>query len=90
MSPRFVAQVSLPVISARYELFVCLLKQHEVLRRFIDALEEKDGETTPPGLQPVLRRMCALYGLWSLERQLTTLYQGQMAILLSFLVWRDS
>ena len=26
----------------------------------------------------------------SLERQLTTLCQGQMAILLSFLVWRDS
>ena len=83
---RFHCPSSLPDMNC---LFVCLFKQHEVLRRFIDALEEKDGETTPPSLRPVLRHMCALYGLWSLERQLTTLYQGQLAILLSFLVWRD-
>lgn len=45
-------------------------------------LEEKDGEATPAQLQPVLRRMCALYGLWSLERNLTSLYQGLYEMLL--------
>ncbi|KAK7087889.1 peroxisomal acyl-coenzyme A oxidase 3-like [Littorina saxatilis] len=50
--------------------------EHEVIRRFMGILEEKDGEATPAQLQPVLRRMCALYGLWSLERNLTSLYQG--------------
>ncbi|XP_076452929.1 LOW QUALITY PROTEIN: peroxisomal acyl-coenzyme A oxidase 3-like [Babylonia areolata] len=50
--------------------------EHEVLRRFMGVLTEKEGEATPEPLQPVLRRMCALYGLWSLEKHLTTLYQG--------------
>ncbi|KAK7474378.1 hypothetical protein BaRGS_00034426 [Batillaria attramentaria] len=50
--------------------------EHEVLRRFIATLTEKNGEETPGDLQPVLRGMCALYGLWSLEKHLATLYQG--------------
>lgn len=50
--------------------------EHEVLRRFVGIVKEKDGEKTPSDLQPVLGRLCSLYGLWSLERHLTTLYQG--------------
>lgn len=50
--------------------------EHEVLRRFVGILKEKDGVEPPQDLYPVLRRLSALYGLWSLERHLTTLYQG--------------
>ncbi|KAL8581251.1 hypothetical protein ACOMHN_038351 [Nucella lapillus] len=50
--------------------------EHEVLRRFMAVIEDKEGEATPAKLQPILRRMCALFGLWSLEKHLTTLYQG--------------
>ncbi|XP_053716978.1 peroxisomal acyl-coenzyme A oxidase 3 isoform X1 [Synchiropus splendidus] len=47
--------------------------EHECLRRFDDAVR---AESTPAGLKPVLRRMCALYGLWSLSNHMATLYQG--------------
>lgn len=50
--------------------------EHEVLRRFMGVITEKDGEATPANLQPVLRSLCALYGLWSLEKHMATLYQG--------------
>ncbi|PVD31700.1 hypothetical protein C0Q70_07118 [Pomacea canaliculata] len=50
--------------------------EHEVLRRFIGILDEKNGEKTPDELRSVLRRMAALFGLWSLEKHLATLYQG--------------
>ncbi|XP_028329837.1 peroxisomal acyl-coenzyme A oxidase 3 [Gouania willdenowi] len=33
-------------------------------------------QDTPAGLRPVLSRLCALYGLWSLSNHLATLYQG--------------
>ncbi|XP_031558038.1 peroxisomal acyl-coenzyme A oxidase 3-like [Actinia tenebrosa] len=47
--------------------------QCEVLRRFRDACQSED---TPEGLRPVLKKMCSLYGLWSLEKHLATLYEG--------------
>ncbi|XP_071110971.1 peroxisomal acyl-coenzyme A oxidase 3-like isoform X2 [Haliotis cracherodii] len=47
-----------------------------VLDRFVKLLEENNGEPTPASLQPVLTRLCTLYGLWSIEKHLTTLYQG--------------
>ena len=61
-------------------LSLSVLTQHEVLRRFIGIVTEKDGQSCPPDLQPVLRQMCALYGLWSLERHLATLYQGEVNV----------
>ncbi|GFO08944.1 acyl-CoA oxidase [Plakobranchus ocellatus] len=50
--------------------------EHTVLDRFVKVSIEKDDEETPKELQPVLRRMAALYGLWSMEKHLATLYQG--------------
>ncbi|ESO97330.1 hypothetical protein LOTGIDRAFT_159357 [Lottia gigantea] len=47
-----------------------------ILERFVKLLEEKDNEATPVELKPVLTRLCALYGLWSMEKHLTTFYQG--------------
>uniref|UniRef100_A0A6Q2XT03 Acyl-coenzyme A oxidase n=1 Tax=Esox lucius TaxID=8010 RepID=A0A6Q2XT03_ESOLU len=47
--------------------------EHTVLQRFHD--KTRDGDT-PPGLRPVLRQLCALYGLWSLNNHMATLYQG--------------
>lgn len=41
------------------------------------ATREKDGEPTPEKLRPVLNRLCALFGLWSIEKHLATLYQGK-------------
>lgn len=38
--------------------------------------EGKDGEDVPADLVPVLARIAALFGLWRLEKHLTTLYQG--------------
>ncbi|BFZ05394.1 hypothetical protein BsWGS_08433 [Bradybaena similaris] len=50
--------------------------EHDVLERFVKATREKDGEPTPEKLRPVLKRLCALFGLWSIEKHLATLYQG--------------
>ncbi|KAI8740037.1 peroxisomal acyl-coenzyme A oxidase 3 isoform X1 [Biomphalaria glabrata] len=50
--------------------------EHTVLERFVLILESKNDEPTPVALRPVLQRLCALYGLWSLEKHLATLYQG--------------
>ncbi|KAK3775877.1 hypothetical protein RRG08_011441 [Elysia crispata] len=50
--------------------------EHTVLERFVKCTTEKDGEDTPKELRPVLQRLAALYGLWSVEKHLATLYQG--------------
>ncbi|XP_035826828.1 peroxisomal acyl-coenzyme A oxidase 3 [Aplysia californica] len=50
--------------------------EHAVLERFVGFLEEKNDEPTPSELRPVLRQLCALYGLWSLDKHMATLYQG--------------
>uniref|UniRef100_A0A6Q2XKN4 Acyl-coenzyme A oxidase n=1 Tax=Esox lucius TaxID=8010 RepID=A0A6Q2XKN4_ESOLU len=60
------------------EVFYCrslsvVYIEHTVLQRFHD--KTRDGDT-PPGLRPVLRQLCALYGLWSLNNHMATLYQG--------------
>ncbi|KXJ29078.1 peroxisomal acyl-coenzyme A oxidase 3 [Exaiptasia diaphana] len=47
--------------------------QCEVFRRFKEACRSAD---TPVGLRPVLTLMCSLYGLWTLEKHLATLYEG--------------
>ncbi len=54
-------------------LFQCI-----VLERFVKLLEENPvtAELTPNKLKPVLTRLCTLFGLWSMEKHLTTLYQG--------------
>lgn len=44
-----------------------------VLQRFHDYVEDS---STSPSLQPVLKNLCALYGLWSLEKHMSVLYQG--------------
>lgn len=50
--------------------------EHTVVERFVKSVTEKDGEDTPQELRPVLHRLAALYGLWSVEKHLATLYQG--------------
>jgi acyl-CoA oxidase len=50
--------------------------EHSVLERFVKATREKDGKPAHGTLRPVLDRLCALYGLWSIEKHLGTLYQG--------------
>lgn len=47
--------------------------EHTVLQRFHDVTLD---DQTPPGVRPVLRKLCALYGLWTLNRHLAILYQG--------------
>lgn len=47
--------------------------EHNCLQRFHDLTKDPD---TPAGLRPVLSKLCALYGLWSLSNHMTTLYQG--------------
>uniref|UniRef100_A0A4W4GTS3 Acyl-coenzyme A oxidase n=1 Tax=Electrophorus electricus TaxID=8005 RepID=A0A4W4GTS3_ELEEL len=47
--------------------------EHTVLQRFHDLTCD---EQTPAGLRPVLRKLCALYGLWSLFNHMAILYQG--------------
>uniref|UniRef100_A0A8C3APV1 Acyl-coenzyme A oxidase n=1 Tax=Cyclopterus lumpus TaxID=8103 RepID=A0A8C3APV1_CYCLU len=44
------------------------------LQRFHDLATDED---TPAGLRPVLSKLCALYGLWSLSSHMATLYQGE-------------
>ncbi|KAH9525616.1 acyl-Coenzyme A oxidase [Bulinus truncatus] len=50
--------------------------EHTALERFAQILESKNDEPTPLTIRPVLQRLCALYGLWSIEKHLATLYQG--------------
>ncbi|XP_035479352.2 peroxisomal acyl-coenzyme A oxidase 3 [Scophthalmus maximus] len=47
--------------------------EHDCLQRFHEQTMDPD---TPASLRPVLRKLCALYGLWSLSNHMTTLYQG--------------
>lgn len=47
--------------------------EHNCLQRFHDLTTD---ENTPAGLRPVLSKLCALYGLWSLSSHMATLYQG--------------
>ncbi|XP_030636042.1 peroxisomal acyl-coenzyme A oxidase 3 [Chanos chanos] len=47
--------------------------EHMVLQRFHDLTRDLD---TPADLRPVLQRLCALYGLWTLTNHMTILYQG--------------
>lgn len=44
-----------------------------MLQRYINFIENED---TPSDLKPILTKLCTLYGLWSLEKHLATLYQG--------------
>ncbi|KAJ8312588.1 hypothetical protein KUTeg_009961, partial [Tegillarca granosa] len=51
--------------------------RNDTLERFYKLLREgKEEEPVPEELRPVLRRMCSLFGLWRLEKHLSTLYQG--------------
>ncbi|CAG5128415.1 unnamed protein product, partial [Candidula unifasciata] len=50
--------------------------EHDVLERFVKATREKNDEPTPEKLRPVLNKLCALFGLWSIEKHIATLYQG--------------
>uniref|UniRef100_A0AAQ5YS56 Acyl-coenzyme A oxidase n=1 Tax=Amphiprion ocellaris TaxID=80972 RepID=A0AAQ5YS56_AMPOC len=47
--------------------------EHDCLQKFHDLTTDQD---TPAGLRPVLSKLCALYGLWSLSNHMVTLYQG--------------
>lgn len=47
--------------------------EHTCLERFH---EWTSAEDTPAGLRPVLKKLSALYGLWSLNNHMATLYQG--------------
>uniref|UniRef100_A0A7N6AU62 Acyl-coenzyme A oxidase n=1 Tax=Anabas testudineus TaxID=64144 RepID=A0A7N6AU62_ANATE len=47
--------------------------EHNCLQRFHEVTIDQD---TPAGLRPVLSKLCALYGLWSLNSHIATLYQG--------------
>ncbi|KAM9335652.1 peroxisomal acyl-coenzyme A oxidase 3 [Symphorus nematophorus] len=47
--------------------------EHNCLKRFHEVTTDQD---TPAGLRPVLSKLCALYGLWSLSSHMSTLYQG--------------
>ncbi|KAM7377685.1 hypothetical protein PAMA_014138 [Pampus argenteus] len=47
--------------------------EQNCLQRFHELTTDQD---TPAGLRPVLSKLCALYGLWSLSSHMATLYQG--------------
>ena len=40
-------------------------------------VEGKDGEPVEEPIKVVLTKLCSLFGLWRLEKHLTTLYQGK-------------
>lgn len=46
--------------------------QHYILKIFI----EKTKEAPTPEIKNILRQLISLYGLWSLEKHLSTLYKG--------------
>ncbi|XP_034712817.1 peroxisomal acyl-coenzyme A oxidase 3 [Etheostoma cragini] len=48
--------------------------EHYCLQRFHELTTDTD--TPAAGLRPVLSKLCALYGLWSLSNHMATLYQG--------------
>ncbi|XP_063780212.1 peroxisomal acyl-coenzyme A oxidase 3 isoform X2 [Pseudophryne corroboree] len=47
--------------------------EHTVLQRYYDYTHDP---STPASLQPVLKKLCSLYGLWSLSKHIAVLYQG--------------
>uniref|UniRef100_A0A671WKM0 Acyl-coenzyme A oxidase n=1 Tax=Sparus aurata TaxID=8175 RepID=A0A671WKM0_SPAAU len=47
--------------------------EYNCLQRFHELTTDDD---TPAALRPVLRKLCSLYGLWSLSNHMATLYQG--------------
>uniref|UniRef100_A0ACB8E6T6 Acyl-Coenzyme A oxidase n=2 Tax=Sphaerodactylus townsendi TaxID=933632 RepID=A0ACB8E6T6_9SAUR len=47
--------------------------EHTVLQRYHEYVHSAE---TPAALQPVLQRLCSLYGLWSLHKHMAVLYQG--------------
>ncbi|XP_068132738.1 peroxisomal acyl-coenzyme A oxidase 3-like isoform X2 [Hyperolius riggenbachi] len=47
--------------------------EHTVLQRYYDYTHDS---SVPMSLQPVLRMLCTLYGLWSLSKHMAVLYQG--------------
>ncbi|KAG9479768.1 hypothetical protein GDO78_011680 [Eleutherodactylus coqui] len=47
--------------------------EHTVLQRYYDYTHDP---STPSSLQPVLKKLCCLYGLWSLSKHMAVLYQG--------------
>jgi len=47
--------------------------EYQVIERFYARVADSD---TPDDLRPVLTQICDLYALWSLEKHMTTLYQG--------------
>ncbi|CAH2299732.1 peroxisomal acyl-coenzyme A oxidase 3 [Pelobates cultripes] len=47
--------------------------EHTVLQKYYDCTHDS---STPATLQPVLKNLCSLYGLWSLSKHLAVLYQG--------------
>lgn len=48
--------------------------QRFILLKFINFVNSQSGE---PEIQTVLGKMASLYGLWSLEKHIATMYQGQ-------------
>lgn len=51
--------------------------EHTVIDRFWKMIVEgKDGEPVEEPIKIVLTKLCSLFGLWRLEKHLTTLYQG--------------
>ncbi|XP_075050483.1 peroxisomal acyl-coenzyme A oxidase 3 isoform X2 [Mixophyes fleayi] len=47
--------------------------EHTVLQRYCDYTHDS---SVPVSLQPVLKKLCSLYGLWSLSKHIAVLYQG--------------
>ncbi|XP_026555789.1 peroxisomal acyl-coenzyme A oxidase 3 isoform X2 [Pseudonaja textilis] len=47
--------------------------EHTVLEKYH---KQVHSPSTPVNLQPVLKRICSLYGLWSLNKHTAILYQG--------------
>nr|XP_046236273.1 peroxisomal acyl-coenzyme A oxidase 3 isoform X2 [Scatophagus argus] len=47
--------------------------EYNCLQKFYELTTDQN---TPAGLRPVLSKLCALYGLWSLNSHMATLYQG--------------
>ncbi|XP_059820871.1 peroxisomal acyl-coenzyme A oxidase 3 isoform X1 [Hypanus sabinus] len=47
--------------------------EHSVLQKFHDFVH---STSTPVHLQPVLKQLASLYGLWSLNKHIAVLYQG--------------
>lgn len=47
--------------------------EHTVLQRYHDHVH---SSSTPASLQMVLKHLCSLYGLWSLNKHMAVLYQG--------------